>query len=57
MLLHGNPLDHVSWHKVAARLAKSYHVSGLLDNGLARAEPVSCEPVHIPSAGLFEVAV
>ena len=26
LLLHGNPLNHVSWHKVAARLAKSYHV-------------------------------
>jgi haloacetate dehalogenase len=26
LLLHENPLNHVSWHKVAARLAKSYHV-------------------------------
>ena len=26
LLLHGNPENHVSWHKVAARLAEHYHV-------------------------------
>jgi haloacetate dehalogenase len=26
LLLHGNPLTHVSWHKIAHRLAKSFHV-------------------------------
>ena len=26
LLLHGNPLTHVSWHKIADRLAKSFHV-------------------------------
>jgi haloacetate dehalogenase len=26
MLLHGNPQNHVSWHKVAGRLAEHYHV-------------------------------
>ena len=26
LLLHGNPLTHVSWHKIATRLAKSFHV-------------------------------
>jgi haloacetate dehalogenase len=26
LLLHGNPLTHASWHKVAARLATRYHV-------------------------------
>src|SRR5438552_10540273 len=26
LLLHGNPLTHVSWHKVAARLAEHFHV-------------------------------
>ena len=26
LLLHGNPLTHTSWHKVASRLAKRYHV-------------------------------
>lgn len=26
LLLHGNPLTHVSWHKVAPELAKRFHV-------------------------------
>ena len=26
LLLHGNPQNHVCWHKVAARLAAHYHV-------------------------------
>ena len=26
LLLHGNPQNHVAWHKIAARLAKNYHV-------------------------------
>lgn len=26
LLLHGNPQNHVSWHRVAARLAERYHV-------------------------------
>ena len=26
LLLHGNPLTHVAWHKVAPRLAKHFHV-------------------------------
>jgi haloacetate dehalogenase len=26
LLLHGNPQNHVSWHRIAARLAKDYHV-------------------------------
>src|SRR5437016_7195265 len=26
LLLHGNPLTHVSWHKMADRLAERYHV-------------------------------
>jgi haloacetate dehalogenase len=26
LLLHGNPLTHVSWHKIADRLAKQFHV-------------------------------
>jgi haloacetate dehalogenase len=26
LLLHGNPLTHVAWHKVAPRLADSFHV-------------------------------
>ncbi len=26
LLLHGNPLTHVSWHKVANRLAERFHV-------------------------------
>jgi haloacetate dehalogenase len=26
VLLHGNPQNHVSWHKIAARLAERYHV-------------------------------
>lgn len=26
LLLHGNPQNHVCWHKVAARLSKHYHV-------------------------------
>ena len=24
--LHGNPQNHVAWHKIASRLAKNYHV-------------------------------
>jgi haloacetate dehalogenase len=26
LLLHGNPVNHVTWYAIAARLAKSYHV-------------------------------
>ena len=26
LLLHGNPLPHASWHKVAGRLARRFHV-------------------------------
>jgi haloacetate dehalogenase len=26
LLLHGNPMTHVSWHLIAAKLAKDYHV-------------------------------
>src|ERR1700691_5625268 len=26
LLLHGNPMTHVSWHKIANRLAKDFHV-------------------------------
>ena len=26
LLLHGNPENHVAWHKIASRLAKDYHV-------------------------------
>jgi haloacetate dehalogenase len=26
LLLHGNPLTHVSWHKIANRLAEHFHV-------------------------------
>ena len=26
LLLHGNPLTHVSWHGVASRLAQHFHV-------------------------------
>src|SRR5512132_2166280 len=26
LLLHGNPLTHVSWHKIAPRLARSFTV-------------------------------
>lgn len=26
LLLHGNPMTHVSWHKIAPALAKSFHV-------------------------------
>jgi haloacetate dehalogenase len=26
LLLHGNPMTHVSWHKVAGRLAQHFHV-------------------------------
>src|ERR1700760_1266037 len=26
LLLHGNPLSHVAWHKIAPRLAERFHV-------------------------------
>ncbi len=26
LLLHGNPENHIAWHKIAARLARDYHV-------------------------------
>src|SRR6266566_4193948 len=26
LLMHGNPLNHVSWYKIAARLSQRYHV-------------------------------
>mgnify|MGYP003694148291 CR=1 FL=1 len=25
LLLHGNPLTHVMWHKIAPRLARAFH--------------------------------
>src|SRR3954467_9471011 len=44
MLLHGNPQNHVCWHKVAARLAQHYHVilpdlRGYGDSSLPEAGP------------------
>src|SRR5258706_15109187 len=26
LLLHGNPMTHVMWHKIAGRLAREFHV-------------------------------
>src|SRR5258708_33740678 len=26
LLLHGNPMTHVTWHKIAGRLAERFHV-------------------------------
>jgi len=26
LLMHGNPLSHISWYKIAARLSRNYHV-------------------------------
>src|ERR1700758_4884587 len=26
LLLHGNPMTHVAWHKIANRLAEKFHV-------------------------------
>ena len=26
LLLHGNPMTHVTWHKIAGRLAEEFHV-------------------------------
>ena len=44
LLLHGNPENHVMWHKVAARLAQRYHVvlpdlRGYGDSSLPEAGP------------------
>lgn len=44
LLLHGNPQNHVAWHCVAARLARSYHVvlpdlRGYGDSSLPAAGP------------------
>ena len=40
LLLHGNPLTHVSWHKIAPALAKSFTVvAGDL-------ETLETEPIH-----------
>lgn len=44
LLLHGNPQNHVCWHKVAARLAQHYHVilpdlRGYGDSSLPEAGP------------------
>ena len=44
LLLHGNPQNHVCWHKVAARLAQRYHVvlpdlRGYGDSSLPEAGP------------------
>ena len=44
LLLHGNPENHVCWHKVAARLAQRYHVvlpdlRGYGDSSLPEAGP------------------
>jgi haloacetate dehalogenase len=44
LLLHGNPQNHVAWHRVAARLAERYHVvlpdlRGYGDSSLPEAGP------------------
>jgi haloacetate dehalogenase len=44
LLLHGNPQNHVAWHRVAARLAEKYHVvlpdlRGYGDSSLPEAGP------------------
>src|SRR6476661_7114753 len=44
LLLHGNPQNHVSWHRIAARLAERYHVvlpdlRGYGDSSLPEAGP------------------
>jgi haloacetate dehalogenase len=44
LLLHGNPENHVCWHKIAARLAQRYHVvlpdlRGYGDSSLPEAGP------------------
>ena len=44
LLLHGNPQNHVAWHRVAARLAQRYHVilpdlRGYGDSSLPAAGP------------------
>jgi haloacetate dehalogenase len=44
LLLHGNPQNHVAWHRVAARLAQRYHVvmpdlRGYGDSSLPEAGP------------------
>lgn len=44
LLLHGNPQNHVAWHRIAARLAQHYHVvlpdlRGYGDSSLPEAGP------------------
>jgi len=44
LLLHGNPQNHVAWHRIAARLAQRYHVvlpdlRGYGDSSLPEAGP------------------
>ena len=48
LLLHGNPLTHVAWHKVAPRLAERFHVvaadlRGYGDSSAPPEEPDSVE--------------
>ena len=43
-LLHGNPVNHVTWYAIAARLAKGYHVAYTIRFG-------PYLPVHCQSLG------
>ena len=46
LLLHGNPLTHVAWHKVAPRLAERFHVVATDLRGYGDSSAPPEEPDH-----------
>src|SRR5215470_11092247 len=46
LLLHGNPLTHVMWHKVAPRLAQNYTVVAADLRGYGDSEKPDGRPDH-----------
>ena len=49
LLMHGNPFSHVSWHKVAPRLANEFTVVGTSGSAEARFELLTASARSFPS--------
>ncbi len=48
LLLHGNPLTHVSWHKIASRLAEHFHVVATDLRGYGDSSAPPTDEKHAP---------
>jgi haloacetate dehalogenase len=48
LLLHGNPLTHVAWHKIANRLAEHFHVVVTDLRGYGDSSAPETDAAHTP---------